>query len=211
MQTASREQITRLLLDWNQGSDEALAALFPLVYEELRSMARSHLRRERRSHTLQRTALVHEAFLRLVDQKHVSWQSRAQFFGLASRMMRRILVDHARRRSAAKRGAKAVRVDLEELIGSEAASAASGGDAGPAVDFGDVDDALKKLEQLDPRQGRLVELRFFGGLSLEESAAIIGVSPATAKRDWTFARAWLLQELSAEGAPGPSPAPSPRH
>jgi RNA polymerase sigma factor (TIGR02999 family) len=179
------DNITRLLLEWGGGNEGALEHLFPLVYDELRAIAQSHLRRERSMHTLQRTALVHEAFLRLVDQKSVDWQSRAQFFGLASRMMRRILVDHARRRAAAKRGSDPVRVDLDELPGVADAD----------LDFAEFDRLLQRFETLEPRSGRLVELRFFGGLSIEEAAAVLDISVATAKRDWTIARAWLQREL----------------
>jgi len=201
MTSSSRNDITRMLLEWSGGNGAAPAELFPLVYDELRSMAEQHLRRERSYHTLQRTALVHEAFLRLADQKHVTWRSRAQFFGLASQMMRRILVDHARRRSAAKRGQNPVRVDLEDVIHGRGAGAdcdvqlnLDGTES--AVDFDRVDDVLRRLEKLDPRQGKLVELRFFGGLGLDEAAEVLGVSRATVKRDWAFARAWLQRELT---------------
>jgi RNA polymerase sigma factor (TIGR02999 family) len=201
MPSNSRNDITRMLLEWSGGNGAAPAELFPLVYDELRSMAEQHLRRERSYHTLQRTALVHEAFLRLADQKHVTWRSRAQFFGLASQMMRRILVDHARRRSAAKRGQNPVRVDLEDVIHGRGAGAdcdvqlrLDGTES--AVDFDRVDDVLRRLEALDPRQGKLVELRFFGGLGLDEAAEVLGVSRATVKRDWAFARAWLQRELT---------------
>lgn len=166
-------------------------------------MARRHLSRERGSHTLQRTALVHEAFLRMIDQTQVDWQSRSQFFGIASQMMRRVLVDHARRRNADKRGGEAVRVDLEAVLNAE-----DGGAAGPAgvpppaeVDFEAVHQALERLEALDPDQGRLVELRFFGGLSIPEAASIMGISLATAKREWAIARAFLQRELGAVTPP----------
>lgn len=189
-------EVTQLLLRWRAGDEAALAALLPLVYEELRSMARRHLRHERDSHTLQRTALVHEAFLRMVDQQQVDWESRTQFYGLASQMMRRILVDHARRRSAAKRGDGAQHVDLDAMLQEE------GEDSSPPaqeaeIDFAAIDDALQRLEALDPQQGKLVELRFFGGLSIKETADIIGVSPATVKREWAIARAWLQREITA--------------
>ena len=201
-------EVTQLLLRWRAGDEAALAALLPLVYEELRSLARRHLRHERGSHTLQRTALVHEAFLRIVDQKQVDWEGRSQFYGIASQMMRRILVDHARRRSAAKRGDGAPHVDLAAVLLHEDRDAdpVQGGDAPsrpqePEIDFAAVDDALKRLEALDPQQGRLVELRFFGGLSIKETADIIGVSPTTVKREWAIARAWLQREITAgEGA-----------
>jgi RNA polymerase sigma factor (TIGR02999 family) len=193
-------EVTQLLLRWRAGDEAALASLLPLVYEELRSMARRHLRHERDSHTLQRTALVHEAFLRMVDQQQVDWESRTQFYGLASQMMRRILVDHARRRATSKRGDGAPHVDLDAVLQEE------GEDSAPPaqeeeIDFAAVDDALKRLEVLDPQQGKLVELRFFGGLSIKETADIIGVSPATVKREWAIARAWLQREITAgEGA-----------
>jgi len=201
MTANSRNDITRLLLEWSDGNGAALSELFPLVYDELRRMAGQHLRRERSAHTLQRTALVHEAFLRLADQKHVTWRSRAQFFGLASQMMRRILVDYARKRNAAKRGQDPVRLDLEDVIHGRGAGAEPDpqlqvSSVESDVDFDRFDDVLQRLEQLDPRQGKLVELRFFGGLSLDEAAEVLGVSLATAKRDWAFARAWLQRELA---------------
>ena len=192
-------EVTQLLLRWRAGEEAALAALVPLVYEELRSMARRHLNRERGAHTLQRTALVHEAFLRMVDQTQVDWQSRSQFFGIASQMMRRVLVDHARRRGAAKRGADPARVDLDAVLAAE--DAAGAGPAEDEVDFEAVHQALERLETLDPDQGRLVELRFFGGLSIQEAAEIMEISPATAKREWAVARAFLQRELTA----GPPP------
>jgi RNA polymerase sigma factor (TIGR02999 family) len=186
MTASPRDNITHLLLDWSSGNKDALESLFPLVYQELRTIAQGLLRRERSGHTLQRTALVHEAFLRLVDQKSVTWQSRAHFFGLASQMMRRILVDHARRRSAAKRGSNPVKVDLEDLPGVPDAE----------MNFDEFDQVLQRYELLEPRAGRLVELRFFGGLSIEEAADVLEVSVATAKRDWAVARAWLQRELT---------------
>jgi RNA polymerase sigma factor (TIGR02999 family) len=188
-------EVTQLLLRWRAGDEAALAALLPLVYEELRTLARRHLRHERGSHTLQRTALVHEAFLRIVDQKQVDWESRTQFYGIASQMMRRVLVDHARRRSAAKRGDGAPHVDLDAWLQED------GEDLPPSqeteIDFAAIDAALKRLEALDPQQGKLVELRFFGGLSIKETADVIGVSPATVKREWAIARAWLQREITA--------------
>jgi RNA polymerase sigma factor (TIGR02999 family) len=188
-------EVTQLLLRWRAGDEAALAALLPLVYEELRSLARRHLRHERGSHTLQRTALVHEAFLRIVDQKQVDWESRTQFYGIASQMMRRVLVDHARRRSAAKRGDGAPHVDLDAVLQDEGEDLPPGRQA--EIDFAAIDDALKRLEALDPQQGKLVELRFFGGLSIKETADVIGVSPATVKREWAIARAWLQREIMA--------------
>jgi RNA polymerase sigma factor (TIGR02999 family) len=200
---------TQLLLRWRAGDQDALAALMPLVYEELRTLAQRHLRQERDSHTLQRTALVHEAFLRMVDQKRVDWTGRTQFFGLASQMMRRILVDHARKRFAEKRGGHAPRVDLDAVLGGEDRPDTSLDGVGEKrssmqeteVDFAAIHDALERLEALDAQQGRLVELRFFGGLSIQEAAEVIGVSPATAKREWAIARAWLERELTAGEQP----------
>jgi RNA polymerase sigma factor (TIGR02999 family) len=192
-------EVTQLLLRWRAGDEAALTALLPLVYEELRSLARRHLRHERGSHTLQRTALVHEAFLRIVDQKQVDWESRTQFYGIASQMMRRVLVDYARRRSAVKRGDGAQHVDLDAILQDESEDLPPLHE--PEIDFAAIDEALKRLEALDPQQGRLVELRFFGGLSIKETADVIGVSPATVKREWAIARAWLQREITAgEGA-----------
>lgn len=198
-------EVTRLLLQWRAGSEAALEALLPLVYEQLRELAQRHLRRERGSHTLQRTALVHEAYLRMVDQKEVNWESRAQFFGIASQMMRRILVDHARKRAAAKRGGGNQKVDLDAVLAAEddVESPATTFDAAAReaeIDFEAVHQALERLEALDPHQVKLIELRFFGGLSIQEVAEVIGVSPATAKREWAIARAWLQRELTS----GPS-------
>jgi RNA polymerase sigma factor (TIGR02999 family) len=190
----SAGEVTQLLLRWRAGDEAAFAALVPLVYEELRSMARRHLNRERVAHTLQRTALVHEAFLRMVDQTQVDWQSRSQFFGIASQMMRRVLVDHARRRNSAKRGGGIQRVDLDDALAAEEAGVDLDGD----VDIEAVHNALERLEALDPEQGKLVELRFFGGLSIQEAAAVLGVSPATVKREWAIAKGWLHRELERE-------------
>jgi RNA polymerase sigma factor (TIGR02999 family) len=191
--------ITQLLLRWRGGDRSALDSLLPLVYQELRAMALRHLRQERSGHTLQRTALVHEAFFKLVDQRDVDWQSRAQFFGIASQAMRRILVDHARRKTAKKRGARAAHVDIDQLVSAEDNDAASVGgvDLEAHVDFDAIDAALIKLESVDADQGRLVELRFFGGLSIDETAQVVGVSSATVKREWALARAFLQRELEA--------------
>lgn len=186
-------EVTRLLLRWRAGDESALAALLPLVYEELRAMARRHLGQERGAHTLQRTALVHEAFLRMVDQTQVDWRSRSQFFSIASQMMRRVLVDHARRRVAAKRGGDPARVDLDVAL----ADGSLGGQHESEIDFAAISQALQRLEALDPEQGRLVELRFFGGLSIPEVAQVMEISPATAKREWASARAFLQRELAA--------------
>lgn len=195
-------EVTALLLRWRAGDEAALSSLFPIVYEELRVMAWRHLRHERGSHTLQRTALVHEAFLRMVDQKQVDWESRTQFFGLASQMMRRILVDHARRRGAAKRGEAAPHLDIDAVVRAQDQESRNDTPLSPqdtGIDFEAVDGALRRLEALDPGQGRLVELRFFGGLSIKETAEIIGVSPATVKREWAIARAFLQRELTTAG------------
>lgn len=204
MTESERGRVTQLLAEWSGGDRKALDELMPLVYAELRRLAQSHLRRERPGHTLQRTVLVHEAFLRLVNQREVQWQGRAHFLGLASRVMRRILVDHARARLAAKRGDGAPVLSFDEAIGD-------GGDAldaspdpeglfvtpdRPGIDMVALDDALNRLETLDEQQGRIVELRFFGGLTVEETAQALGISPATVKRDWAVARAWLHRELS---------------
>jgi RNA polymerase sigma factor (TIGR02999 family) len=198
MLRAEMGDITQLLLRWRAGDRTALDSLLPLVYQELRMLALRHLRQERSGHTLQRTALVHEAFFKLVDQRDVDWQSRSQFFGIASQAMRRILVDHARRRSAKKRGARAVHVDIDQLVVAEDSDAGGGGaDLATHVDFEAIDAALAKLESVDIEQGKLVELRFFGGLSIDETAQVIGVSPATVKREWALARAFLQRELEA--------------
>jgi RNA polymerase sigma factor (TIGR02999 family) len=186
-------EVTQLLLRWRAGDATALASLIPLIYEELRALALRHMKRERGPHTLQRTALVHEAFLRMVDQTQVDWRSRSQFFSVASQMMRRILVDHARRRSAAKRGAGVKPVDIDAVLAAENGDE----DAGTGIDFEAVHGALERLEALDPEQGRLVELRFFGGLSIHDASAVMGISPATAKREWAIARAFLQRELAA--------------
>jgi RNA polymerase sigma factor (TIGR02999 family) len=185
-------EVTALLLRWQEGDREALDRLLPLVYDQLHRLADRQLRRERQGHTLQPTAVVHEIYLRLVDQRRATWQSRAQFFAVAAGMMRRVLVDHARGRRAAKRGGFAQHVALEDI------------DAGidpPSVDLVDLDDALGKLERLDADQARIVELRFFGGLTVEETAEVVRSSPATVKRDWHSAKAWLYRELGGLGAP----------
>ncbi len=190
-------EVTQLLLRWRAGDDAALTELLPLVYQELRALALRHLRHERPGHTLQRTGLVHEAYLRLVDQRNVDWQSRSQFFGVASKTMRRILVDHGRRRSAQKRGQAVPHVDIDKLDRAEDGQSVDslGAALDADVDFEAIDFALRKLESIDDSQGRLVELRFFGGLSIEETAQVIGVSTATVKREWALARAWLQREL----------------
>ena len=187
MDTTPSQDITQLLALWTSGDSNALHALLPLVYDELRSLARGYLQRERSDHTLQSTALVHEAYLRLVDQ-NVTWQNRAHFFGIAAQMMRRILVDHARGRNTAKRGEGIYRVTLdEELMGVGKRD----------VDVIALDEALTHLAKFDPQQSRIVELRFFAGLSIEETSEVMKISPATVKRDWAMAKAWLHREMHA--------------
>ena len=183
----SSADVTQLLQQWRAGNKQAVDQLLPLVYSELRRLASIHLRNERPGHTLQSTALVHEAYLRLIGQRDVDWQSRAHFFGLASQMIRRILVDHARNRNAAKRGAGVTRLALDEEIGT-------GGKKD--VDLEALDDALNGLQSIDPQQARIVELRFFGGLTVEQTSEVMGISPATIYREWATARAWLFRELS---------------
>jgi len=178
--------VTGLLHAWNDGQPGAVDALMPIVYGELHRLAKAKLRGERPDHTLQATALVNEAYVRLVGQTRMRWQNRAQFFGTAAQFMRRILVDHARDRHAAKRGAGATRVELDEAI---LATRERG------IDLLALDAALERLEQLDERQSRLVVLRFFGGLTIEEAATVLDISPATAKREWVTARIWLRREL----------------
>jgi len=180
-------QVTQLLQQWSTGRDDARDRLFPVIYGELRRLAASYMRRERADHTLQPTALVHEAFLKLVDQRSVQWQSRAHFFGIAAQAMRRILVDHARAHAADKRGAGESPVSLDEarMIG-----------VAPNVDLIALDEALTRLAAIDPQQGRLVEARFFGGLTIEEAAELLQISPATVGREWTVAKAWLYAELT---------------
>jgi RNA polymerase sigma factor (TIGR02999 family) len=184
---AASNRVTQLLQDWRQGDDEALAALIPLVYDELRRLAHNHLNRERSGHTLQSTALVNEAYMRLVRQD-LEINSRAHFFAVSSHLMRQILVDYARQHRAAKRGD-----GLEKLTLDEAAGLLPGKDN---FDLLALDKALDELGRLDPQQTQVVELRFFGGLSVEETAEFVGVSPATVKREWATARAWLHRELS---------------
>jgi RNA polymerase sigma factor (TIGR02999 family) len=186
VQSLSSERINKLLLNWGQGDQDAREALIPLVYDELRRLARRYLRRERPDHTLQSAALVNEAYLRLIRQEQPQWQSRAHFFGVAAQLMRHILVDHARNRAAAKRGAGAPRLTLDPDVALPQAR---------DVDLVVLDDALNQLAALDPQQSRLVELRFFGGLSIEETSVVLGVSPATVKREWATARAWLQREM----------------
>lgn len=181
--------VTRLLHELSAGNEHAVEQLVPLIYAELHAIAERQMRRERADHTLQPTALVHEAFLRLVGNE-TSWQNRQHFLGVAAQAMRRILVDHARRQKARKRGGGADKIELDEQL------IAVGGESGEGLDLEALDEALTRLAELDARQARIVELRFFAGLDVEETAAVVGVSPATVKRDWQFAKAWLKRELS---------------
>ncbi|HZU21797.1 MAG TPA: sigma-70 family RNA polymerase sigma factor [Terriglobales bacterium] len=182
----SPSPITLLLLRWREGERNALDELVPLVYDELRRLARHYLRQERNNHTLQTTALVHEAYLRLAGEDPPQWQNRAHFFGIAAGAMRRILVEHARGVAAAKRGGGACRVTLDRALAFA-----------PQVDLdvAELDRSLCELTRLDAQQGRLVELRFFAGLSIEEASEVLGISPSTAKREWAAARAWLYRAM----------------
>ena len=180
--------VTKLLLQWSKGDELARDDLFPLVYRELHRIAHRYLSREYASNTLQTTALVHEAYLKLVDQTRVQWQNRAHFFGVAAQAMRRILVDNARRRLAEKRGSGAEKISLEDNMIDVSDEKVS--------ELIDLDEALNKLSRLDPQKSRLVELRYFGGLSIEETAEVLGVSKATANRHWRTAKAWLYKEIT---------------
>jgi RNA polymerase sigma-70 factor, ECF subfamily len=185
MESPSSE-VTELLRQWTDGRQDALDRLIPQIYGELRRLAASYLRRERADHTLQPTALVNEAFLKLVDQRAVRWQNRAHFFGIAAQAMRRILVDHARARVAGKRGAGERPLPLDEAVVFADM---------PSADILALDEALTRLATFDPQQSRVVELRFFGGLTMEETAEVLRISPATVGREWTMAKAWLYAEL----------------
>ena len=182
------ENITRLLIELTHGDNAAVDRLLPLIYDELRSLAANYLRRERPDHTLQPTALVHEAYLRLVDQTRVNWQNRAHFFGIAAQMMRRILVDHARKHAADKRGGEVHLFSLDENIDK-------------AIERSDeliaLDDALKELAEIDEQKARIVELRYFGGLTVEETAEVLNVTPVTIKRHWRAAKAWLYGQMNS--------------
>lgn len=186
MSSDPRGTVTRLLHEWQHGDEGVADRLMPLIYDELLGLARSYLRSERSDHTLEPAALVHEVFLRLVEQHSVTWQSRAHFFGIAARQMRRILVDHARRQHAVKRGGGQARVTLDD-------DAQVADD--PTLDLLAVDEALTRLAALDERQARVVELRYFAGLEIQETAEALGISPATVKREWQVAKAWLAREL----------------
>jgi RNA polymerase sigma factor (TIGR02999 family) len=183
--------VTQMLLAWSRGEDAGGDELLAVVYAELHRQAARAMRREADDHTLQATALVHEAYLRLVDQRRVEWRNRAHFFGIAAQMMRRILVDHARGRDAAKRGGGVASVTL-----SDADAVADAGASDDAVEILALHDALERLATLDPDQARVVELRYFGGMNIDETAEVMGISPATVKREWAVARAWLKRELS---------------
>ncbi len=188
-QEASSNEVTLLLRAWGEGDVQALDRLAPLVYQELHRIARGYMARERTDHTLQTTALVNEAYVRLVDARQVTWQDRAHFFAVCARAMRRILVDHARSRGYVKRGGGKLHVQFDEAFGM-AWSADS--------NLLELDEALDRLSALDPRKAKVIEMRFFGGLSVEETAEALGISPETVMRDWKLARAWLYRELSAD-------------
>jgi len=185
----SSNQVTQLLIRWRGGDREALEALMPLVYDELRRLAHHYLRQERNDHTLQSTALVHEAYLRLAGQNPPEWQNRAHFFGIAAHLMRQILVEYARGRGAAKRGGSACRLTLDEGLALSTEL---------SVDVVALDRALKELCALDEQQSRIVELRFFAGLTIEDTSNVLGISPATVKRDWVTARAWLYRAMTGD-------------
>ena len=191
MRSSASPEITGLLLAWRGGNEQALDRLAPLVYDELRRLARCHMRGERPGHTLQPTALANEAYLRLIDAQQIQWHDRAHFFAMASRLMRRVLVDHARAHRADKRGGHDVRVSLDRALGLAA--------RGDSLDLVALDDALDTLAKLDERKSEVVELRFFGGLNVEETATVLKVSSDTVTRDWNFAKSWLRREL--RGAP----------
>src|SRR5215210_8796330 len=181
------QNITELLIGYGRGNKESLDQLMPLVYDELRRQAARYLRREQPGNTLQTTALIHEAYVRLVDQRNMQWQNRAHFFGIAAQLMRRILVDHARAKKRVKRGGSDIRVSLgEETVAVK----------GQDLDVVALDEALERLAQIDEQQSRVVELRFFSGLTVEETAEVMHISRATVKRDWSMAKAWLHRELS---------------
>lgn len=190
MTAASSSEITGLLVDWSNGNQAALERLLPLVEQELHRLAHSYMRREDCDHTLQTTALVNEAYLKLIDQNKTRWQNRAHFFGIAARIMRRILLNYARDQNRKKRGGKAVKVSL-----SEAAVVC----LEESEDLIALDEALKRLAEVDERKSQVVELRYFGGLDVDETAEVLKVSPITVMRDWKFARAWLLREMENGG------------
>ncbi len=180
------QEFTQLLVNWRNGDKKALDQMTPVLYEELRRLARHFLAAERPDHTLQPTALVHEAYMRLVDQRSVDWKNRAHFLGVAASMMRRILINHARANQAAKREGFAQAIALEDALGVF---------TNPQIDVLELNHALQQLTEMDPQQGRVVELRYFGGLTIEETAEVMGISPATVKREWGTARLWLMQQI----------------
>ena len=181
--------VTQLLMKWSEGDQTALDQLIPLIYDELHRLAERHLRHERAGHTLQATALVNEAYLRLVDERGVSWQNRAHFYAIAARRMRHILVEHARSRDAAKRGGGQYKLSLSKVDRITPRK---------DVNLLALDEALQRLAEIDSQKSRIVELRYFGGLTVEETAEVMGISPATVKREWSMARAWLRREISNE-------------
>lgn len=183
-----QQGVTELLVAWGEGDKAALDELIPVVYDELRRLAQSYLSRERQGHTLQTTALVHEAYLRLIDQRSVNWQNRAQFFGIAAQMMRRILINHANDRNAKKRQGYANKVSLDDAVSLFEKR---------ELDLVSLDEALSDLAVLDPQQTQIVELRFFGGLTIDEVSEVLGISPATTKREWDSAKLWLRRQLSS--------------
>jgi len=189
--TPSPKEVTQLLVDWSSGNKAALDQLMPLVYQELRRLASRYLRKERRDHTLQTTALVNEAYLRLVDYSNLRWQDRAQFFALAAQLMRHILIDHARSLHYAKRGGGASKVSLDEVANLSDER---------ALDLVTLDQALSSLAAFDPRKSKVVELRFFGGLNIEETAEVLKISPMTVQREWRWAKAYLHREISRSNA-----------
>jgi RNA polymerase sigma factor (TIGR02999 family) len=191
MASEPTHDVTVLLEKWSGGDQKALDELMPLVYGELRRLAASHFRREKPGHTLQSTAVVHEAFMRLVNQRDVRWQNRAHFYGIAAQMIRRILLDYARSRQAGKRGAGAVKLQLDDALGVPEQK---------SLDILALNDALDRLSEMDERQSRIVELRYFSGLSIEETGEVMQLSPATIKREWNSARAWLFREMSRSAA-----------
>jgi RNA polymerase sigma factor (TIGR02999 family) len=189
--TPPEHEITQLLAQWREGNQSALDDLYPLVYDELHRLARRYMSRERKGHTLQTTALINEAYVRLVDQKNVPWANRSHFFAISAQIMRRILIDHARRHQYAKRGGGARQVSLEE-----AATVVPD----QSEELLRLDEALKSLAEMDPRRSQVVELRYFGGLNNEEIAGVLHISENTVTRDWNMARAWLYQQLTGSGA-----------
>ena len=188
---AEPQDLTQLLMNWRNGDKSALDEMTPVLYDELRRVARRLLAAERPDHTLQPTALVHEAYMRLINQRAVDWRNRAHFLGVAATMMRRILINHAKAYQAAKREGYAAAISLEDALGVF---------TNPQVDLIDLDHTLDRLTELDPQQGKVVELRYFGGLSIEETAEVMGISPATVKREWGTARLWLLHQMEGPAA-----------